>query len=315
MERPNLDQTEAGDGVSILRRLKSRQMLLLIALHEVKSLRKAAAMLNMTQPTATKLLQDLEHNIGLPLFDRGRRGMQPTNYGDVMIRHARLVLADLNRTRLELEALSSGATGQIKIGAVISAIPFLLARAVAKLKRQHPRLFVSIDVGTSDALVPALAKGELDVLLARPLVLADRPEFNYEELIGEPLHIVSRVEHPLASAASVSLQDLAPWPWTLLPAGSPMRKVLQPVFAEIGPGQPSDVVETSSMMTMIALLQESDMLAVIPADVTDFNVRHELCAEYRSTFRRSWEPTELSPAAIVPSHQALSPFSNISNRA
>ena len=125
-------------------------MLLLIALHEVKSLRKAAAMLNMTQPTATKLLQDLEHNIGLPLFDRGRRGMQPTNYGDVMIRHARLVLADLDRTRLELEALSSGATGQIKIGAVISAIPFLLARAVAKLKRQHPRLFVSINVGTSD---------------------------------------------------------------------------------------------------------------------------------------------------------------------
>ena len=96
-----------------------------------------------------------------------------------------------------------------------------------------------------------------------------------------------------------------------------MRKVLQPVFAEIGPGQPSDVVETSSMMTMIALLQESDILAVIPADVTDFNVRHGLCAEYPSpSFRRSWEPTELSPAAIVPNHeQALSPFSNISNRA
>ena len=272
----NLDQIDAGDSVSILKRLKSRQMLLLIALHEARSLRKAAATLNMTQPTATKLLQDLEHTIGLPLFDRGRRGMQPTNYGEVMIRHARLVLADLDRTRLELEALSSGATGQIKIGAVISAIPFLLARAVARLKREHPGLFVSIDVGTSDALVPALAKGELDVLLARPLVLADRPEFNYTELIGEPLHIVSRVDHPLASLPSVSLRDLAAWPWTLLPAGSPMRKVLQPVFAQIGPGQPRDVVETSSMMTMIALLQESDMLAVMPDDVTEFNVRHGL---------------------------------------
>ena len=272
----NLDQIDAGDSVSILKRLKSRQMLLLIALHEARSLRKAAATLNMTQPTATKLLQDLEHTLGLVLFDRGRRGMQPTNYGEVMIRHARLVLADLDRTRLELEALSSGATGQIKIGAVISAIPFLLARAVARLKREHPGLFVSIDVGTSDALVPALAKGELDVLLARPLVLADRPEFNYTELIGEPLHIVSRVDHPLASLPSVSLRDLAAWPWTLLPAGSPMRKVLQPVFAQIGPGQPRDVVETSSMMTMIALLQESDMLAVMPDDVTEFNVRHGL---------------------------------------
>jgi DNA-binding transcriptional LysR family regulator len=276
LERQNLDRIEAGDGVSILKRLKSRQMLLLLALHESRSLRRAASQLNMTQPTATKLLQDLERNIGLPLFDRGRRGMQATNYGEVMIRHARLVLADLDRSRLELEALSSGATGRIKIGAVISAIPFLLARAVARLKRQHPGLFVSIDVGTSDALVPALAKGELDVLLARPLVLADRPEFNYEELIGEPLHIVSRVDHPLAPSTSLTLQDLAAWPWTLLPAGSPMRKVLQPVFAEIGPGQPRDIVETSSMMTMIALLQESDMLAIMPDDITEFNVGHGL---------------------------------------
>jgi DNA-binding transcriptional LysR family regulator len=276
LERPNRDQIEARDGIGILKRLKSRQLLLLLALHEARSLRKAAASLNMTQPTATKLLQDLERNIGLPLFDRGRRGMQPTNYGEAMIRHARLVLSDLDRTRLEPEALSSGATGQIKIGAVISAIPFLLARAVAMLKREHPGLFVSIDVGTSDALVPGLANGELDVLLARPLVLADRPEFNYEELIGEPLYFVSRVDHPLASSGPVTLQELAPWPWTLLPAGSPMRKALQPVFAEMGPGQPRDVVETSSMMTMIALLQESDMLAVMPADVTDFNVKHGL---------------------------------------
>ena len=271
-----MERTESEPGINILKRLKSRQMLLLLALHELRSLRKAAASLNMTQPTATKLLQDLERILGLPLFDRGRRGMQPTNYGEVMIRHARLVLADLDRTRLELEALSSGATGQIKIGAVISAIPFLLAKAVARLKRQHPGLFVSIDVGTSDALVPALAKGELDVLLARPLVLADRPEFNYEELIDEPLHIVARIDHPLMSRSSMTLQDLAAWPWTLLPSGSPMRKVLQPVFAEMGPGQPRDIVETSSMMTMIALLQESDMLAVMPADFTDFNVKHGL---------------------------------------
>jgi DNA-binding transcriptional LysR family regulator len=271
-----LSSIESGEAVAILKRLKSRQILLLLALHEARSLRKAAAALHMTQPTATKLLQDLERIVGLPLFDRGRRGIQPTNYGEVMIRHARLVLADLDRTRRELEALSTGATGRVKIGAVISAIPFLLAKAVTKLKRQHPGLFVSIDVGTSDALVPALANGELDILLARPLVLADRPEFDYEELIDEPLHIVSRVNHPLSLAASLTLQDLAAWPWTLLPAGSPMRKVLQPVFLQMGPGQPRDVVETSSMMTMTALLQESDMLAVMPADVSDFNVRHGL---------------------------------------
>lgn len=265
-----------GEGVAMLRRLKSRQLLLLIALSEARSLRKAAAALNMTQPTATKLLQNLENNVGLALFERGRRGMQPTIYGEVIIRHARLVLADLNRTRLELQSLSSGGTGRIRIGAVISAIPVLLARAVARLKQQHSGLSVTIDVGTSDALVPALAKGELDVLLARPLVLADRPEFNYEELTEEPIQIVARAGHALAASERLRLGDLAGSAWTLLPPGTPMRKVLEPIFAQIGPGEPRNVVETSSIMTMIALLQESEMLAVMPADVTNFNTRHGL---------------------------------------
>lgn len=267
---------DLGDSIAMLRRLKSRQLLLLVALSEARSLRGAAALLNMTQPTATKLLQDLERNVGLPLFERGHRGMQSTAYGEAITRHARLVLSDLNRTRLELQSLSLGGTGRIRIGAVISAIPFLLARAVARLKQQHPGLSVSIDVGTSDALVPALAKGDLDVLLARPLVLADRPEFNYEELTEEPLHFVARCRHPIAKRRSLSITDLAGAAWTLLPAGAPMRKVLEPVFAQIGPGEPRNVVETSSMMTMVALLQESDMLAVMPADLTRFNVQHRL---------------------------------------
>ncbi len=71
-------------------------------------------------------------------------------------------------------------------------------------------------------------------------------------------------------------RDLAGCAWTLLPAGAPMRKVLEPVFAQIGLREPRDVVETSSMMTMVALLQESDMLAVMPADLTRFNVQHHL---------------------------------------
>ena len=198
MESRPAARSDFGDGLTVLKRLKSRQLLLLIALAEAKSLRRAAAELGMTQPAATKLLQDLERTLGFSLFERGPRGMQPNTYGETVIRHARLVVTDMTRTRLELAALASGATGRIRIGAVISAIPFLLARAVGRLKQEYPGLFVAIEVGTSDALVPQLASGELDVLLARPLVLAERPEFTYEELTDEPLHIVARRSHPLA---------------------------------------------------------------------------------------------------------------------
>lgn len=266
-------------GLALLRHLKSAQLLLLIALGDSISLRKAAASLNMTQPTATKLIQDLEAASGVALFERSRRGMRPTPHGEVMIRHARLVRTEIARTREELDALSRGAFGTVKIGAVISAIPLLLAKAVAALKAEHPGLQVSIDVNTSDTLVTSLANGELDVLLARPLVLADRPEFDYVDLIDEPLKVIGRKGHPLAARSTVSVQELGRWPWTLLPAGSPMRKVLAPVFAEMRPHVPQNIVETSSMITMVALMHESDMLAVMPADVCDFYIQHGLLAE------------------------------------
>lgn len=266
-------------GLSLLRHLKSSQLLLLIGLGEAASLRKAASALNMTQPTATKLIQDLEAAVGVALFERSRRGMRPTSYGEVMIRHARLMRTEIIRTREELDSLAQGATGAIKIGAVISAIPFVLAKAVAALKLEHPRLQVSVDVNTSDVLVTSLLHGQLDVLLARPLVLSDRREFDYIDLIDEPLKVVGRKQHPLALRPSVSLRELGRWPWTLLPAGSPMRNVLAPVLAEMRLSGPQDIVETSSMMTMVALMHESDMLAVMPGDVSDFYIRHQLLDE------------------------------------
>lgn len=266
-------------GLMLLRHLKSAQLLLLVALGEAASLRKAAASLNMTQPTATKLIQDLEAAVGYALFERSSRGMRPTPYGEVMIRHARLVQMEVIRTREEIDSLSKGASGAIKIGAVVSAIPFLLAKAVAALKLEHPGLQVSVDVNTSDVLVAALLNGQLDVLLARPLVLGDRSEFDYVDLIDEPLKVVGRKQHPLTFKASVSISELGKWPWTLLPAGSPMRKVLAPVFAEMRLPGPQNIVETSSMMTMVALMHESDMLAVMPGDVSDFYIRHNLLDE------------------------------------
>jgi DNA-binding transcriptional LysR family regulator len=266
-------------GLLLLRHLKSAQLLLLIALGEASSLRKAAASLNMTQPTATKLIQDLEAAVGLALFERSARGMRPTPYGEVMIRHARLMQMEIIRTREELDSLSKGASGTIRIGGVISAIPFLLAKAVAALKAEHPGLQVSVDVNTSDVLIAALLNGQLDVLLARPLALSDRSEFDYIDLIDEPLKVVGRKQHPLALRSSATVRELGSWPWTLLPAGSPMRKVLAPVFAEMRLPGPQDIVETSSMMMMVALMHESDMLAVMPADVSDFYIRHDLLDE------------------------------------
>ena len=84
-------------------RLKTRQLLLLVALAEEGNIHRAAQVLNMTQPAASKLLKDLEDVLEVSLFDRLPRGMRPTWYGETMIRHARVALASLNQAHDELD--------------------------------------------------------------------------------------------------------------------------------------------------------------------------------------------------------------------
>ena len=85
-------------------RLKTRQLLLLMALEEEGNIHRAAQVLNMTQPAASKLLKELEDMLGVPLFDRLPRGMRATWYGETMIRHARMALASLSQAHDEIEA-------------------------------------------------------------------------------------------------------------------------------------------------------------------------------------------------------------------
>jgi DNA-binding transcriptional LysR family regulator len=94
----------------------TRQLLLLVALDEEGNIQRAAQMLNMTQPAASKLLKELEDVLEVQLFERLPRGMQPTWYGESMIRHARMVLTNLNQANDELMSLKAGRFGQVGLG-------------------------------------------------------------------------------------------------------------------------------------------------------------------------------------------------------
>ena len=92
-------------------RLKTRQLLLLAAMEEEGNVRRAADVLGMTQPAASRLLKELEDMLGVSLFDRTPHGMHATLYGEVMIRHARMVLSNLSHAHDEISALRAGSNG------------------------------------------------------------------------------------------------------------------------------------------------------------------------------------------------------------
>jgi DNA-binding transcriptional LysR family regulator len=257
-------------------RLKTRQLLLLVALSEEGNIHRAAQVLSMSQPAASKLLKDLEDVLEVSLFDRLPRGMRPTWYGETMIRHARVALASLNQAHDELQAAKAGQFGQVSIGAITSPALMLLPQAVQMVKDNHPDLRVSLQIETSDVLIEKLNQNKLDILIARLFAQHDKSDLRYEVLTDEPISLVGRPDHPLLQAKNLSLPDLADAGWIVPPAGSVLRHRFELMFQEVGLRAPVNLIETGALLFTSKMLQKSDMLSVLATDVASYYAEHGL---------------------------------------
>jgi DNA-binding transcriptional LysR family regulator len=248
-------------------RVRTRHLLLLAGLGDHRNMRRAAAELGMSQPAATKLLQQLEEALSTKLFTRHARGMEPTLYGEVMVRHARGVLSDLAYARDELAALAEGSSGKVSVGAVAGAVPVLVTRAIVRVKRDAPRVRISVQVDSSDALIPGLLRGDLDVVLGRVVGQFSSTALDVVPLQGEPMCVVARELHPLRRKKNLTVRALLPLTWILQPHGSAMRRRVEAALQEAGITELPDILETSSILATTALLQATDMISVVPFDV------------------------------------------------
>lgn len=248
-------------------RLKMRQVLLLAALDEHRNMHRAAASLSMTQPAATRMLADLERLLGMRLFERSARGLTPNAYGESLVRHARVMLATLDHARDDINALVSGTEGKIVLGTLLVAAPVLVPRAVARFKERHPGHTVLIREGTSAVLTPRLLRGELDLIVGRASSDLAGEGLKFEAFYREPMQVVARPAHPLASRRGLRLARLAGEQWIVPTPEAAYRRRLEGAFRQAGVEPPRRIVESHSILTNIALVRETDMLAVMPRDV------------------------------------------------
>jgi len=257
-------------------RLKTRQLLLLVALAEEGNIHRAAQVLNMSQPAASKLLKDLEDVLEVPLFERLPRGMRPTWYGETMIRHARVALASLNQAHDELQAAKAGQFGQVSIGAITSPALVVLPEAVKMVKTNHPDLRVSLQIETSDVLIEKLNQNKLDILVARLFAQHDKSDLRYEVLTEEPISVVARPGHPMLESKDLQLKDMADAGWIVPPAGSVLRHRFELMFQELGLRAPVNLIETGALLFTTKMLQQTDMLSVLSTDVSHYYATHGL---------------------------------------
>jgi len=262
--------------VALVNRLKFKHLALLVALDDARNLHQAADAVNVAQPSASRMLGDIEEAFGFMLFERNARGMQPTPLGVVTLAYARRALAELTRFAEDLEVKRKGGHGQLTVGAIMGAAPDLLAMAVAALKTERPLLNVRILGETSDQVVQLLHRREVDLALGRLTTPLQHNDFSFEPLARETLLLVVRTVHPLAQRASITLRELIDWPWVAQPVTSPARVLFEEELARAGLATPVNLTECASIFATLQLLENYDAVAMLPESVVRDHVRGKL---------------------------------------
>jgi DNA-binding transcriptional LysR family regulator len=251
----------------LLGRLRFKHFALLAALDEHRNLHRAADAVHLSQPSATKLVHDLELIFGFALFERLPRGMQPTELGTAVLGYARRMLVDLERFTEDLNSKRKGGYGQLVLGAIMGAAPDVVARAMAEMKRRRPLLSIKLLGETSDEILTLLMSRKIDLAVGRFSNALQHNDIDYEVLGNEELCIVARKDHPLSRVRRMNLRSLEQSPWILQPLSSPARQIIEQEFGQAGMVTPANVVECTSIFATLQLLQTSDAVAMLPESV------------------------------------------------
>jgi DNA-binding transcriptional LysR family regulator len=247
--------------------IKLRHLQLLVALDQFRHLGRTAEFLAVSQPAVSKMLSEVENMFGLPLFERSTRGTEPTAGGKSIIRFARSVLAEYERTRDEITAVASGAAGRTRVGSMVVATPVLLARAVAALKQRSPQAMVLVEEGDLTHLLPKLRLGELDLFVGRLEPGYAAPDLVTEPLYNEPMVAVVKPGHALATTRKPGWADLAAIPCVMPPPWASLRVKLEQQFHKHGLEPPVDVVETASFLALLTFITEREAAGFLARSV------------------------------------------------
>ena len=293
---------------SIISRLHLKQLRLLVALGEHGSLLKASRQVALTQPGASKALQEIETTFGTPLFVRTNRGLEPNAVGHCVIRYARLIQTDVAHLRDEIVGIMRGQGGRVAAGVIMGAVP-LLTDAISALVARQADLSVEIIEDTSAALLAQLDAGRLDLAICRTTISQAPQLYDSVQLQDETLAVIANVGHPLQHAQKLTLQELAPYRWVVYRANMPMRLLLEGEFRDCGIRFPQHLLETTSAFATLALLQANpSFVALVSIEVAQFFAHQQMSCILPLALASRSEPYELvtrKGAAIPPAAKLL----------
>ncbi len=245
--------------------IKYRQLKAFTLAAQLGSFVQAAEAMAVTQPSFSVLIRELEHDLGMQLFERTTRSCHLTAAGSSFYKEAHTVLQDLESVYQRGRDISAGRRGKVEIAAVASLASGILAEAIGVFHRQYPDVRMQMKEALNTGVISAVKQGEVELGIAG--ALSGDPELEFMPLFSDRLMVVAPLAHP-AVRGKVSWESIGRHPLILLGSGSAER-ALQLSKVKVAPA-----FEVAHMSTAIALVRHGMGITILPSSaLSSLNVK------------------------------------------
>ena len=256
------------------RRIRLRDLHILLAVAEHGSMTKASTQLAVSHPVISKTITEMERTLGVRLFERSSQGVELTTYGTALLNCGFAVFDEMRQGLKQLEALSDPASGEIRIGCSEITMAGLLPAIVERFSQQYPRVRIHV-VLAQTALVQfqELRRRGIDLLIGRISQELLSDDLALETLFEEPFLAVVGTSNKLTRKRRVDLADLISEPWIMPPYDSVPGSMFLRIFRACDLKPPQPAITTLSAQLTVTLIASGKFVGMLPSSVARFNER------------------------------------------
>jgi DNA-binding transcriptional LysR family regulator len=257
------------------RRIRLRDLHVLLTVVQRGSMAKAAQNLSVTQSAVSKSIADLEHALGVRLLDRSPLGVEPTPFGTALVRRGMTAFDELRQGVGEIEFMADPRAGEVRLGCPETLAATLLPAVVERLSDEYPgiRLYVA-QANPLTLEIRELRDRNVDLLLGRLGPPFTEEDLNAEILYHDPLVVVAGAESRWARRRSLELAELVGEKWILYPPKQIPGSVIEEAFRRRGLSLPRTSIITYSFQLRDMLLMTGNYLSIVAASaVPIFNAK------------------------------------------
>jgi DNA-binding transcriptional LysR family regulator len=255
------------------RRIKLRDLRLLLAVSRWGSMAQAAAHLGVSQPAVSKAVADLEDTLGVRLLDRTARGVEPTPYGDALLKRSAAMFDELRQGVKDIEFLADPSAGELRIGASYPVVE-MLSLVIERVAARHPKMVFRVNVGDSTELQRGdLTERRLELVFGRVPASAEET-MESTTLFDDQVVVAAGTNSPWARRRKLTLAELIDERWFLPPESGLAGQAVVAAFAANALQIPRAAVISNSTHLRNLLLATGRYLAVAPDSDLRVSARH-----------------------------------------